>query len=184
MADYTNWGQPRFRLVDARLAERIITLPVCNSEGEPEDFENEGVIIHKTLKGKLVTVNTLGNQNVFRIKWTLKYNRHITGSDCIELAKILNHNSQLSLSTINKIHMAPYYDSLSGDIIREFEVIFTSKNFAIDIKKGGRKADGMYITDLEFTTVNLYPIEWILAGTPEAGYVGDPGDVTTGQIIT
>lgn len=153
MGNYINgYGKPIFKAYNESGLVEEITLPACSSDGEPEEYEREGLIFHKTLKGKLVPVNI--NDETYRIKWTLKYNRHISGSAMMDLMKVINYSNQ---SSVYRLVMIPYDDIPS----REFEVLLSSQNFSLDIQKGGQNAGGMFITDLEFTTTNLYNLNWI-----------------------
>jgi hypothetical protein len=153
MGDYINgYGKPKFKVFNKTGLVEEITLPACSSEGEPEEYEREGLIFHKTLKGKLVPVNI--NEDTYRIKWTLKYNRHISGSGMMDLMKVINYGNQ---PAAYRLVMIPYDDMPS----REFEVLLTSQNFSVDIQKGRQNAGGMYVTDLEFATISLYNLNWI-----------------------
>lgn len=180
-ANYLNgYGSPKFRLVYKVPAhETVYTLPACNSDGEPETSTNEGAIYHKTLKGLLVPVNLMGSEEVFRIKWTLKYNKFIKGTDLLNLMEVLQHNSRLGIHSTNRIYLTPYNDVK----YREYDVIMTSEDFSIDIKKGGANANGMWISDIEFTTRQLYSLNWIRPDTtPEATYGGEPEEVLGGNL--
>jgi hypothetical protein len=175
MYNYVNgYGKPKFRIynLNNELIETI-NLPACNTEGEPESYKREGTTIHSLLKGRLVLKPRINSEKTYRITWRLNYNRHITGEDCLKLMKIINYSDSGF-----KLIMIPYDDIP----LRQFEVVFLSDEFTLDIKKGGKNAGGMYITSLDFTTAELHNIDWILASEEAGKYGGEHSLPFTGEI--
>lgn len=175
MQNYINgYGSPKFRIynLDNELIETI-SLPECNTEGEPESYAREGSTVHKLLSGKLVAKPRINPGKTYRIYWKLNYNRHIGGGDCIKLMKVINYSD----SGLCKIVLIPYSDMPD----RVFEVVFLSEEFSVEIKKGGKFANGMYLSTLEFTTTELHDIDWVLASEAALDYGGEHRVPYTGE---
>lgn len=168
------YGKPVFKIYssEGELIETIV-LPECNSEGEPESYRREGTTVHTLLNGRIVTMPHAGADKTYRITWKLNYNRHITGSDCLKVMKIINYSD----SGTCRVTLIPYNDMPT----RSYDVYFSGDEFTLEIKKGGKYANGMYLTALEFSTVELHPIKWILASEPAAGYGGEHSVPFTGE---
>jgi hypothetical protein len=174
MYKYVNgYGKPKFKIYNSNneLIETI-DLPACNTEGEPESYQREGTTVHSLLKGRLVTKPRIDTGKTYRISWRLNYNRHISGEDCLKIMKIINYSD-----SGYKLVLIPYDDMP----LRQFEVVFLTDEFTLEIKKGGKYAEGMYITSLDFTTVELHNIGWILASEEAAKYGGEHSLPLTGE---
>jgi hypothetical protein len=175
MQNYINgYGNPKFKIynLNNELIETI-SLPACNTEGEPESYSREGTTVHKLLSGKLIVKPRSGSEKTYRITWKLNYNRHISGDDCMKLMKVINYSD----SGACRLVMVPYNDLPA----RTFDVVFLSDEFSLEIKKGGRLADGMYLSVLEFTTIDLHNIDWILASEEAKDYGGEHRVPYTGE---
>ncbi len=175
MNNYINgYGKPVFKIYSA--ADEIIDtieLPACNTEGEPELYRREGTTVHTLLSGRIINMPRIGADKTYRITWKLNYNRHISGSDCLKVMKVINYSDSGNCRLV----LTPYDDMAS----RQYEVYFSGDEFTLEIKKGGKYANGMYLTALEFSTVELHPVSWILASEPAAGYGGEHKAPFTGE---
>ena len=175
MQNYINgYGSPQFKIynLNNELIDTI-NLPACNTEGEPESYSREGTTVHKLLNGKLITKPRINPGSIYRITWKLNYNRHISGDDCIKLMRIINYSD----SGACKIVLIPYNDMPA----RKYDVIFLSDEFSLEIKKGGKLADGMYLSTIEFTTTGLHNIDWILASEEAKDFGGEHRVPYTGE---
>jgi hypothetical protein len=175
MQNYINgYGSPKFKIysLDNELIETI-NLPACNTEGEPESYSREGTTVHKLLKGKLITKPRIGTDKTYRISWKLNYNRHISGDDCMNLMKVINYSDSGSC----RVELIPYNDIPA----RTFDVVFLSDEFSLEIKKGGKSANGMYLSSIEFTTADLHNIDWVPASEEARDYGGEHRVPYTGE---
>lgn len=148
-------GAPRFRILDI-FGNREVSYDLidCNSEGEPETIKSEGMITRTRLNGRITRKRRIA-RGVNRLKWTLKYGDLIPGDELKKLETIINASNNPERY---RVFLMPY-----NDVDREFEVFFSSEEFSMDTAKGGDESQGMKVSDLEFTTMDLYDLAWILS---------------------
>lgn len=156
-------GYPVFRIVNkTKNISTIVELPECNAEGEPQNHKVVGMIRRRRLNGKM-TIKRKFTGGILILKWTLKYNNNISGTDSKKVETILN--ACFNPQTYD-VFLTPY-----NEVPLEYQVYIANDEFDIDVQKGGQYAQGMKLSDLEFETTELQNLNWPQVLTETVTYV-------------